>query len=125
MNGMPAKRLGKQTLRFDNKAFITHTSTVVGRREGEGPLGKDFDLVKQDSLLGEKSFEKAEAKMLEEACTLALGKSGYTADQIDVLLAGDLLNQIISSNYVARTLSIPFLGLYGACSTFAEALTLA
>jgi stage V sporulation protein AD len=98
---------------------------VVGRREGEGPLGKDFDLIERDGLVGEKSFEKAEAKMLEQACSLVLAKSGYTAEQVDILVAGDLLNQIISSNYVARTLSIPFLGLYGACSTFAEGLALA
>jgi len=119
-----SKRLGKQTLRFDNPVVLTHASTVVGRKESQGPLGKDFDLVEPDSMVGEKSFEKAEVKMLEEACSLVLGKGRYTAGQIDILVAGDLLNQIISSNYVARTLSIPFLGLYGACSTFAEGLAL-
>jgi stage V sporulation protein AD len=125
VSAAPSKRLGKQTFRFDNPVIVTHTSTVVGRKEGQGPLGKDFDLVKQDNMLGEKSFERAEAKMLEEACALALAKGHYTPDQVDILAAGDLLNQIISANYAARTLSIPFFGLYGACSTFAEGLALA
>ena len=122
MNALIGKRLGRQTLCFDSPVILAHTASVVGRKEGEGPLGKDFDIIKCDNTMGEKSFEKAEARMLEEACKLALAKGRYTAEDIDFLVAGDLLNQIISSSYVARTLSIPFLGLYGACSTLGEGL---
>jgi len=119
------KRTGKQTLCFESPVVLAHLASVVGRKEGEGPLGSDFDVIKRDNTMGEKSFERAEARMLEEACKLALAKGEYAPEDIDVLVAGDLLNQIISCNYAARTLSIPFLGLYGACSTFAEGLAVA
>ncbi len=125
MIALAQKRTGKQTLCFESPVVLAHVASVVGRKEGEGPLGADFDIVKRDSTMGEKSFEKAEARMLEEACKLALAKGELATGDIDVLVAGDLLNQIISANYVARTLSIPFLGLYGACSTLAEGLAVA
>ena len=87
--------------------------------EGKGPLGKQFDNVWQDTINGQKSWEIAENKMLEEAIKGAIEKAGLTPDQIAYLLAGDLLNQIISANFAARTMGIPFIGLYGACSTMA------
>jgi stage V sporulation protein AD len=87
--------------------------------EGKGPLGKSFDLVWTDSLNGEKSWELAESKMLQNAMQGALDSSGIPANQIDYMLTGDLLNQIMASNFAARTLALPFIGLYGACSTMA------
>lgn len=118
------KRVGKQTIIFQNPPFILSTAAVVGPKEGEGPLKQSFDVVLDDTLFGEKSWEKAECKMLQEAVHIALNKEGLTGEDIDFLLAGDLLNQTISANYAARQLSIPFFGLYGACSTMAESLIL-
>ncbi|MDN5293260.1 MAG: stage sporulation protein [Eubacteriales bacterium] len=119
-----AKKVGKQTIKFTQPPCIISTHTVVGPKEGRGPLGKFFDYTIPDNLWGEQSFEKCEQKMLQEALEQALQKANLSPQQVDYLLAGDLLNQIICANYTARNLGIPFLGLYGACSTMAEALIL-
>jgi len=116
------KKKGIQTVVFDNPPVITSWASVVGPKEGEGPWGKDFDWVLDDYMFGEKTWEKSENKMLQETVKLALGKNNLEPGDAEVLLAGDLLNQIVSSNFAARELSVPFLGLYGACSTMAEAL---
>ncbi|HHY39062.1 MAG TPA: stage V sporulation protein AD [Clostridia bacterium] len=125
VSGNPSKRVGKQTILFPQSPNLTSTATVAGPKEGQGPFGQFFDAVKEDTLLGEKSWEGAERKIVEEAVQLALKKAGLGPTEVDCLLAGDLLNQIISSSYAARELSIPFLGLYGACATLSEALILA
>jgi len=125
LSDLASKKIGKQTVRFEKRVFIAAGAAVVGRKEGEGPLGHEFDAVKEDSLMGEDSFERAEATMLEDACRLALLSARAAPESIDAFYAGDLLNQTISANYCARELSIPFFGLYGACSTFSEALILA
>lgn len=114
-----------QTLFFANPPVVIGTASVVGPREGAGPLSGWFDIIKPDRLLGQKSWEQAESKMVEEAVELALTKAALKRSQIDFLLAGDLLNQIIASSFAARTINVPFFGLYGACSTMAEALALA
>lgn len=116
------KKRGKQSIAFSSPPVICAWSSVVGPKEGKGPWGDKFDLVLEDYLVGEKTWEQAESKILEEAVKLALDKKGLTTDDAELLLAGDLLNQLVSSNYAARELAIPFLGLYGACSTMAEAL---
>lgn len=118
------KKLGKQTCRFANPPVIISSGTVVGPKEGQGPLGPYFHRVCADSLLGEASWERAERALLKNAFQLALDSAGLQPKDIDVLLAGDLLNQIISANYTARDLGIPFLGLYGACSTMVESMAL-
>lgn len=118
------KRLGKQTVVFEAPPRIAAGGTIVGDVEGEGPLGSYFDLVLQDDTWGEESWEKAERKMFEHAVRRALARCAMQPPQIDLLLGGDLLNQIITANFAARELSIPFLGLYGACSTMAESLLL-
>ncbi len=123
-DGGLSRKLGKQTVRYLNPPVILASATVVGPREGAGPLGSQFDVVKEDHTLGEKTWEKAERRMLEEACALVLRKARLRFQDVDLFLAGDLLNQIISANYAARTLGIPFLGIYGACSTLTEALAL-
>jgi len=92
--------------------------------EGEGPLALDFDLVHGDIWLGQDSLEKAERKMLEEACEQAFAKADLNKEAVQFFLCGDLINQITPSCFAARTLSVPFLGLYGACSTSMEALAL-
>ncbi|RJQ05477.1 MAG: stage V sporulation protein AD [Bacillota bacterium] len=111
-------------MRFASPPSILATVSVVGPREGQGPMSGWFDVVKPDRLLGQKSWEKAECKMVEEAVELLMTKSGVRRSELDFLLAGDLLNQIISASFAARTIDVPYFGLYGACSTIAEALAL-
>ncbi len=120
---MASKRLGKQTIKLAVPPSIISAYTIVGPKEGEGPLAEYFDSILKDDYFGEDSWEKAESKMLREAVKNAIKLSGKNDSDIDYLLAGDLLNQIISSSFAARELQIPFLGLYGACSTMAESLS--
>lgn len=117
-----AKKRGQQSIVFDNPPALTGWAALVGPKEGQGPWGKYFDWSLEDYLFGEESWEKAESKMLREAVKLAVRKRNFDPADIEVLLAGDLLNQIVSSSFAARELQIPYLGLYGACSTMAEAL---
>ncbi len=119
------KKIGKQTVVFHNRPVVLATASVAGPKEGKGPLGRYYDIVKEDTLFGERTWEKAEARLLEEAANLAVKKANLKTQEVDYLLAGDLLNQLIASNLAAREISIPFLGLYGACATMSEALTLA
>ncbi|MFZ3101491.1 MAG: stage V sporulation protein AD [Desulfitobacteriaceae bacterium] len=116
---MNLKRVGNQTVVFANPPVILSSYSIVGPMEGKGPLGKSFDQVWTDSLNGEKSWELAESKMLQNAMQGAIDTAGVPVDQIDYMLAGDLLNQITSSNFAARKMALPFIGLYGACSTMA------
>ncbi|SHF55020.1 stage V sporulation protein AD [Desulfofundulus australicus DSM 11792] len=122
---MPApKKNGLQTVWFQNPPVIISTATIVGSKEGQGPLGHTFDKVVEDNYYGEDTWEKAERRMLKEVMQNAIQRANLQPQNIDCLLAGDLLNQIISANFVARDLGIPFLGLYGACSTMYEGLAL-
>ena len=100
-------------------------AAIAGKKEGEGPLGTGYDQVIDDDLFGEESWEKAECRFFYTACDTCIRKAGLTREQVDVLLGGDLLNQITSASMAARELKIPFLGLYGACSTMAEGLCIA
>lgn len=116
------KRIGKQTVQFENPPIIISRANIVGSKEGEGPLKGSFDKIIEDSYYNEKTWEKAEQKMLQEAMEMSLHKANLKPDDMNYMLAGDLLNQIISANFTARNLSIPFIGLYGACSTMVEGL---
>ncbi len=118
------KRLGAQTMQFYTRPAVAAWASVVGPKEGNGPLAHTFDEILQDDLLGEKSWERAEASILERTVVTAIGKAGLKKDQIQVLLCGDLLNQIVSASFSARQLEMPFLGLYNACSTMSESLLL-
>lgn len=118
------KKRGNQSVIFEEKPLIRGRGTVVGQKEGEGPLAENFDIILKDDMYGEKSWEKAESKMLKEAMLKAVNRAGITEKDIDVMLSGDLLNQLMSSSFMARDLHIPFLGLYGACSTMTESLVL-
>ena len=97
---------------------------MVGPKEGKGPLGNQFDFVLPDALYGKSSYEQAEQAMMQEACNRCLGKARLAPTDVQALLGGDLLNQIMAVSLTARELSIPFLGIYGACSTMAESLLL-
>jgi len=116
---------GHQSWIFENKPVIRATATVVGPFEGRGPLANDFDIIHGDSMLEEKSWEKAERVLIEEAAQLAIENAGLTKEQVQFYIGGDLMNQIISSSFAARTLTIPYLGVFGACSTSMESLALA
>lgn len=120
-----AERLGKYTIALNSHPSVTGFAAVVGKTEGEGPLKDEFDFVFEDDTLGEASFEKAESALQKEAVTRALSKSGKTPEEVDFSLAGDLLNQCIGSSFGLRSLNMPFIGLYGACSTMALSLGLA
>lgn len=117
-------KLGKQTFQFLSTPRITGAYSIVGEKEGKGPMAKWFDMILEEDTYGEKSWEKAESKILKQATLMALQKSGKDKDNIDVMLSGDLINQIMSSTFMARDLSIPFMGLYGACSTMTESMVL-
>ncbi|WJH37447.1 stage V sporulation protein AD [Paenibacillus sp. CC-CFT747] len=116
---------GHQSWRFDNRPVIIGAAAVVGPEEGKGPLAPEFDRVHGDTLLEQKSWEKAEKMLLEEAGKLAIEKSGLTKEDIHFYVGGDLMNQIISNTFAARTLGIPYIGVFGACSTSMESLALA
>lgn len=116
------KRMGKQTICFQNAPKIIGNYSIVGQKEGNSNFKDYFDYIIKDDLFGEKTFEKAERKMLEHAICNAVDKAGLKSEDIDLLVCGDLLNQIISSSFAARHFDMTFLGLYGACSTMAETL---
>ncbi len=118
------KRIGERTLLFRSEPRVRSAAAIVAKNEGEGAYSGMFDTVLEDDKFGEDSFEKAECKMFQTAALLACQKAGLELSDVHAMLAGDLLNQIITANYAARDLGIPFLGLYGACSTMAESLLL-
>lgn len=117
-----AKYLSQGVFLLDTPVKIESFAAVVGEKEGEGPLGDFFDEIVNDSHFGQKTWEQAESKFQLEAVSLAIRKKNLTKEDVDVICAGDLINQCTGSSYGLRELSIPFLGLYGACSTMAEGL---
>lgn len=118
------KRVGQRTVTFDKAPKIAGHYTVVGPREGAGPLGSYFDYITQDYMYGEISAEKSERKYLAHACREALARAQVSTDQVQYFISGDLLNQIVASTFVARDLGIPYFGIFGACSTSVEGLAL-
>ncbi len=118
------QKLGKQTIKFDSPPTILDCASIVGPKEGNGPLAKYFDLCLTDEFWGEKTWEKAESKIIKETINSVISKSGIAATDIDYCFAGDLLNQCISSSFAIRDSNIPFFGIFGACSTFVEGLSL-
>ena len=120
-----AYKIGKRTIGFDNKPHILSYGSIVGKKEHEGPLGHEFDKFITDSFFGQKSFEKAESQLQKTAVEIALEKVNLKETDIDKIFAGDLLNQCIGSSFGLRQFGIPFIGLYGACSTMALSTALA
>lgn len=117
-------RISKSTLLLDTKPSVLSYAAIVGKKEGEGPLARHFDVICDDTTLGEETWEKAESQMQKNAVSKALEKAKLSSADLELLFAGDLLNQCISSSYGLRDLQVPFYGLYGACSTMAESLGL-
>lgn len=118
------KKLGRQTAALPSRPRIIASAAVGGKREGEGPLKDCFDRVSADSYFGEESWERAESHMIRECFDLACNKAGLAAAP-DYIIAGDLLNQCVSSAFAMKDSGAPYFGVYGACSTMAESLTLA
>ena len=118
------KKEERQTIFFNNKPYIIGHYSIVGPKEGKGNLRDYFSEVSDDDFFGQKTYEKAERVMLERALKGAVENAGISYDDIKLFLSGDLLNQIISSSYAARSINIPYVGVFGACSTMAESLAL-
>ena len=110
------------TIKFKKAPKIVGSFSIVGPKEGKGNFKDYFDYIMKNDFFGEKTFEMAERKMVETAITGAIQNAKLNVKDIDILVAGDLLNQIISSSYAARAFNFPYLGVYGACSTMAESM---
>jgi stage V sporulation protein AD len=117
--------VGHQTWVYQSNPVIIGSAAIGGPFEAQGALAGDFDLLHDDLWLGQESYEKAEKKMLEQACETAIKKAGLKKENIQFFLCGDLINQIVPSSFTARTLAVPFLGIYGACSSSMEGLAIA
>ena len=122
---MENTKLGRQTFRPGTPPVIIGYGSAAGDKESRGPLGRRFDHTCQDDTFGEQSWEKAESQMQQLALDAALKRAGLHTSDLDLLLAGDLLNQCIGSSFAARAAAVPYFGLYGACSTMGESLALA
>lgn len=116
--------VGHSTWRFTNCPVILSTGVVGGPFEANGNIPEDFDLLHEDLWLGQDSYEKAHRVLFEEACMKALEKASLQKEDVHFLLAGDLVNQLTPTSFAARSLSCPYLGLFGACSTSMEGLAL-
>lgn len=116
---------GKASVVFDHPPLIRGAASVAGKKEGQGPLGHLFDVVEQDDMLGQDNWEAAESCLQKRAAALAIQKAGLKAGDIRYLFAGDLLGQLIATSFGLMELEIPLFGLYGACSTMGEAMSLA
>ena len=119
------KRIGKRTILTENKPSFIGYGTVVGKKEHEGPIGAEFDAFDEDSRFGEETYEKAESRMQKIAVQHALKRAKISENDIDLIFAGDLLNQCIGSFFGLRGMNIPLVGIYGACSTMSLGLSLA
>lgn len=120
-----AKRRGKYTVIMDDPPSIRASAAVGSKKESEGPLRHAFDVINEDSYFGEASWEKAESRMQQQAVSKAMEKAKISPSDVDCIFAGDLLNQCVGSSYGLRDFGMPFLGLYGACSTMAESMSVA
>lgn len=119
------QQAGQQSIEFQEAPHIIGSASVVGPKEGEGPLGEWFDMVAPDAGLGEQTWEKAESALQQEALLLAVGKAKLTMQRVRYLFGGDLLAQLIATSFGNGDVQIPLFGLYGACSTCGESLALA
>ena len=118
------RRIGQRTLQLENRPFLLAHAAAAGKKEGEGPLGAQFDFVTRDDRMGQKSWELAESELQKTAIETALKKGGLQKSDLDMILAGDLLNQCIGSFLASMQSDVPYLGQYGACSTMAQGLAL-
>ena len=117
--------LGKQSVSLQKPVYMIDSASIVGKKEGEGPLGDLFDLVGEDDMFGAQTWEDAESTLQKEALGTALRKAGWKAQEVRYLFAGDLLGQEIATSFGLVNYELPLFGLYGACSTCGLSLTLA
>lgn len=122
---MKQQAVGKQTVKFDNPPIILSHASVVGEMEGQGPLASYFDQIEPDPAFGKDSWEEGESEMVRRACQTAISKSGIAKSDIRYIFGGDLLGQLIGTTFGLKDFDIPVFGLYGACSTCGESLSLA
>ena len=115
---------GKQSLCFTEAPFIISTANIVGKKEGEGPLAGHFDVIGEDDKFGQNTWEEAESTLQKEAFTMAVGRAGLKKEDIRYLFAGDLLGQTMATSFGVLDFQVPLFGLYGACSTCGESLSL-
>ncbi|MGN0272250.1 MAG: stage V sporulation protein AD, partial [Lachnospiraceae bacterium] len=115
---------GKQSLAFHKPPYILASGNIVGKKEGEGPLGKEFDVICEDDKFGADNWEDAESTLQKEAVALALGKAKLEPKDMRYIFAGDLLGQNIATSFGLMNYEIPLFGLYGACSTAGESMAL-
>ncbi len=118
------QKLGRSSVKLERDVYINSSASVVGKKEGEGPLGLLFDMVGEDDLFGCSTWEEAESNLQKDAIYLALEKAGRKAEEISFVFAGDLLGQSIATSFGIASYGIPLFGVYGACSTCGEALAL-
>jgi len=116
------RRIGSRTLQFASPVAIKAWATVAGRKENEGKLTGQYDYVFEENRLGQKSWERAEQRLQQSALELALEKAGLSFHHLSYYMGGDLLNQIVATSYTARMTDVPYIGLYGACSSLAEGM---
>ena len=122
---MAKNKRGRQSFVLPNQPVITAWASIAGKKEGQGPLAKTFDVISQDTYFGQKTWEQGEKKLQQLALNTLAEKAGLTLKDFDIVYSGDLLNQCIGSSFSLRNMGIPHLGLYGACSTMAESLLMA
>jgi len=122
-NNNQSKMAGKQSILFQNPPYIIATASIVGKKEGEGPLAAYFDVIEEDPLVGKDSWEEAESEIMRKAALKALEKVGLSSGDIRYLIGGDLLGQLIATSFGIGELEIPMIGIYGACSTMGEAMS--
>ena len=122
---METKRIGAQTLRFSRPPRVESFANIGAKLEGQGPMADYFDELSEDSFFGEKTWEKGEARMQKRVLSRALEKATRRPEELDLIFAGDLLNQCIGTSFALREFGVPLCGVYGACSTMGESLALA
>ena len=118
------QRVGRSSIRLAQPVCVIAGASIVGKKEGEGPLGALFDMVGEDDLFGCKTWEEAESNLQKDAVYMVMEKAGWKAEDVSYLFAGDLLGQCIATSFGISAYNIPLFGVYGACSTCGEALTL-
>lgn len=118
------RTVGKQSIQFNDPPYILAGSSVVGKKEGEGPLGSFFDVVEEDPMFGGTTWEEAESRLMKQAADLAVSKAGLKNEDIRYLIGGDLLGQLIATSFGIMNLEVPLFGVYGACSTMGESIAI-
>ncbi len=121
---MVTKKIGYQTVKFEKSPVIIGAYSTVGKKEGQGPLGEYFDTISTDEFMNKSTWEKAESEILKESVYGAVARSGKKFSDIDYIFAGDLLNQCTGSTFAIKSFGIPFFGIFGACSTMCEGMSL-